>query len=221
MPISRDQLLKAALGRAREHVKNDAMEEARAARQFAPSRQLNEQYNGGTTLYKSNDTEFSYQDVDTELSYTGGDEPDVIYEGRQQYASGGYSQPSQDIAYNEATAANSRMPDGIKQSMLENQIDTSKLGVGASVLDDLGMQPVQKPQKRVIRENTQYQQAPATVDYNKIKEIVLECLEEALDDTSLKTIQLNEGKIRLVDNGGRIFVATLEYKGNVKDKQKK
>ena len=49
-----------------------------------------------------------------------------------------------DIQYSNVTANNSRMPDHIKKSMLENRIDTSSLGQ-TSVLDGLGI----KPQKKV------------------------------------------------------------------------
>jgi hypothetical protein len=54
-----------------------------------------------------------------------------------------------------------------------------------------------------------------------IKQIINECLDEKLGDNTLKTIQVGDGKIRLVDNQGRIFIANLEYKGNVADKKKK
>ena len=68
------------------------------------------------------------------------------------------------------------------------------------------------------------------IDYALIKTIVNECLEQKFNEmaergllnegTTLKGIGLSEGKIKLVDNKGNVFQAKLEYKGNMKDKNK-
>ena len=52
-----------------------------------------------------------------------------------------------------------------------------------------------------------------------IKTIVEECIDrklKELNENTLKGIKLKEGKIALVDNGGNVFHATLEYKGKQK-----
>lgn len=135
---------------------------------------------------------------------------------------------------------NSRMPDAIKQSMLENQIDITALGSGGdtSFLDNLAEQQKQQKQRYFNREKLneiqeqsqqyqpQYVPQPVAIDYNYLKHIVSECISEYFskqpinESTTLKQIGLSEGKIRLVDNKGNVYGAELEYKGNVNDKKK-
>ena len=132
------------------------------------------------------------------------------------------SQPQQkrkpqakDIRYNQATAANSRMPENIKQSMLNEVIDANPLG-------DLNI-PQRKPQKRQqIREEQQYQQPMqgGGIDYSIIKAIVNECLNEYFsrqplnESNTLTTIGLKSGTIKLVDNKGNVYSADLKKLGN-------
>lgn len=123
---------------------------------------------------------------------------------------------AKDIRYNKATAANSRMPENIKQSMLNEVIDANPLG-------DLNI-PQRKPQKRQqIREEQQYQQpmqGGGSVDYSIIKAIVNECLNEYFsrqplnESNTLTTIGLKAGTIKLVDNKGNVYSADLKKLGN-------
>lgn len=123
---------------------------------------------------------------------------------------------AKDIRYNQATAANSRMPENIKQSMLNEVIDANPLG-------DLNI-PQRKPQKRQqIREEQQYQQpmqGGGSVDYSIIKAIVNECLNEYFsrqhlnESNTLTTIGLKAGTIKLVDNKGNVYSADLKKLGN-------
>jgi hypothetical protein len=119
-----------------------------------------------------------------------------------------------------SAARNSRMPDAIKKSMMQEQIDVSALQTEGSVLDSLGMQGGRRTQRAQVNE-ARRQTSGAGINYNLIKQIINDCLDERLGDNSLKTIQVGDGKIRLVDNQGRIFIANLEYKGNIADKKKK
>lgn len=132
-----------------------------------------------------------------------------------------------DIQYSNATANNSKMPDHIKKSMLENRIDTSSLGQ-TSVLDGLNIKPQKKIQQRrqPIQEQTvSVSSAPqASVDYSIIKAIVNECLNEYFkkqplnESATLKTIGIDKGVISLVDSSGNVFKAKLEKIGNTNDK---
>ena len=133
-----------------------------------------------------------------------------------------------DIQYSNATASNSRMPDNIKKSMLENRIDTSSLGQ-TSVLDGLGIKPQKKSQQRrqpIQEQVTTVASVPQTsVDYTIIKAIVNECLNEYFkkrplnESASLQTIGLSNGVISLVDNKGNVFKAKLEKIGNTNEKK--
>ena len=132
--------------------------------------------------------------------------------------------PSDALQYSNASASNSKMPEYIKQSMLENRIDTSGLGQ-TSVLDTLGVKPQKKTQqRRPMNEQTRPMQG-ASVDYSIIKAIVNECLNEYFskqplnESATLKTIGLTGGNISLVDNKGNIYKAKLEKIGNKNDKK--
>lgn len=205
MPLTKEQLRKCLAG-ARDVVQKDMEND----QQFAPAPQrapMREQatsrgYNASSVKYVDTDT-----DLDYDSPYGGGD----VYE-----EDGGLELPS-DM---QGAARNSRMPDAIKKSMMQEQIDVSALQTEGSVLDSLGMQggPM-RLQKSPINEGRR-QVSAAGINYSLIKQIITECLDERLGDNTLKTIQVSDGKIRLVDNKGRIFIANLEYKGNVSDKKK-
>jgi hypothetical protein len=206
MPLTKEQLRKCLAG-AIDVVQRDVENEQQFApvQQRAPMREQagNRGYNASTVKYVDTDTELEY-----DSPYGGGDE----YED-----DGGLSMPS-DL---KGAARNSRMPEAIKQSMMQEQIDVSALQTEGSVLDSLGMQGSQRRQQRVPVNEARRQATATGVNYNLIKQIITECLDERLGDNTLKTIQVGDGKIRLVDNQGRIFIASLEYKGNVSDKKKK
>lgn len=133
---------------------------------------------------------------------------------------------NRDINYSTSSAANSRMPDHIKKSMLEQRIDTSGLGQ-TSVLDTLGVKVPKKQQRRqqVTEQVSTQPLVSAGVDYTIIKAIVNECLKEYFskqslnESTSLQTIGLSNGTISLVDNKGNVFKAKLEKIGNTNEKK--
>lgn len=179
-------------------------------------------------------------------------EGDRMVESRMKHSTGGFDNPdpslydsdadafdsmysaslseerkSGDMMYNEITASKSKLPEHIKQSMLNERIDVSTLG-GGSVLDSLGIKesPKQPKRKERVVENVQPQYMPsAGVDYTIIKAIVNECLNEYFsrqslnESTSLQTIGLSNGTISLVDNKGNVFKAKLEKIGNTNDKK--
>ena len=121
---------------------------------------------------------------------------------------------AKDMRYNQATAANSRLPENIKQSMLNEVIDVNPLA-------DIDI-PQQKPQrKQQIREQQQYQHPQGgNIDYSIIKAIVNECLNEYFsrqplnENNSISTIGLKAGAIKIVDNKGNVYAAKLEKLGN-------
>ena len=135
-----------------------------------------------------------------------------------------------DMKYNQSSASNSRMPDNIKQSMLQERIDVSRLG-NTSVLDGMNIPQQSRgpvPQRSVRQQQMiteqQYQQPQQSVgfDYTALKAIINECLNEyfskqPLNESALKTIQLKKGTISLVDNSGNIFRAKLEKIKNADD----
>lgn len=133
---------------------------------------------------------------------------------------------SGDLNYSSSTAVNSRMPENIKKSMLEQRIDTSGLGQ-TSVLDSLGIKPTKAQQRRKTQLNEQVSAPVAAngIDYSIIKAIVNECLKEHFskqqlnESTSLQTIGLSNGTISLVDNKGNVYKAKLEKIGNTNDKK--
>lgn len=127
---------------------------------------------------------------------------------------------SGNIIYNKERVENSRMPNKIKQSMMENVINTDALSQ-TSILDTLNVKPTPtvSRNKQKIQETVSYQ-PQSSVDYTIIKAIVNECLNEYFNkqSASLKTIGLSNGVISLVDNKGNVFKAKLEKIGNKNDK---
>lgn len=138
----------------------------------------------------------------------------------------GSSTPSRDMSYSQSSASNSRMPDAIKQSMINERIDVSKMG-NTSVLDSMNIPDTPRRQQRgQIRESMAPMQQPmGGVDYSIIKAIVKECLDDYFskqpinESSTLKTIGLEKGNIKLVDNSGNVFEAKLQKVGNIKDKK--
>lgn len=162
-----------------------------------------------------------------------------INEARRNFAESGYDTTPYEYDYNaivnnqsiqepvqrpmsSMNVQNSKLPQAIVESMLNNQIDTSCLDPnGMSNVMKLMEQnhPTPKPQKQVIREDKVLPSSTAGIDYGLIKTIVEECIDrklKELNENTLKGIKLKEGKIALVDNGGNVFHATLEYKGKQK-----
>lgn len=131
---------------------------------------------------------------------------------------------TKDIRYNQQTAANSKMPDKIKQSMLNEVIDVTALD-NQSVLSGMDIPGGnRKPQqnRRPVNEQ-QYQAQGGNIDYSIIKAIVNECLNEYFsrqplnESNSISTIGVKAGAIKIVDNKGNVFAAKLEKIGNAKN----
>lgn len=121
--------------------------------------------------------------------------------------------PVREPQYDEVTASKCKMPEAIKESMLKHRIDTQPA--------------IPMPQKRENKSVVREAVAPQTaIDYNYIKYLIKECLEEYFakqsinENATLKQIGLSEGKIKLVDNKGNVFSADLSYKGNVNNRKK-
>lgn len=151
--------------------------------------------------------------------------------------------------FNPDRVRNSRMSNAILEDMVKHPIDTTALNTqklesagngnvaannsrlnkmlaGAKLVEErLGDTPG-KP----TRTQAHSVGGGGGIDYALIKTIVNECIEQKLSEitergllsegTTLKGIGLSEGKIKLVDNKGNVFQAKLEYKGNMKDKNK-
>ena len=145
----------------------------------------------------------------------------------QNYNHTSVTNSGNDIAYDRETASLSKMPDAIKNSLLEHRIDMTG-SISQSVLDTMNIkEPVRKINEIKSQPQVQPQYIPtqSNVDYSIIKAIVNECLNEYFsknmlnENASLQTIALKEGNISLVDNKGNIFKAKLEKIGNKNDKK--
>ena len=135
---------------------------------------------------------------------------------------------SSDIHYSRKNAEYSNLREDIKESLLKNPIDRSSLA-NVSVLDSMNVpQRKQQRPRQIIDEKQQYQSYQQSqsnvIDYSLIKAIVNECISDyferkQLNENTLKTIGLKEGKITLVDNKGNTYMAKLEKIGNVNNKR--
>ena len=133
----------------------------------------------------------------------------------------------------QASAARSRVPDFIKESMMSNSIDTTALS--DNPLDRIDLSRFQKntvpvPAQRQVNEVVAPQQG-GNIDYSVIRAIVNECIENkmkeygftktgTLNESTLKSIHLRGGTINLVDNSGNIYSAKLKKEGNVNEGKK-
>jgi len=162
-----------------------------------------------------------------------GDDMAAKYEAMLGYSSDDDESDARDISYTSDSVQRSNLPDKIKQSMLEHNIDRSGLG-GASVLDSMGIKPkkgVRNVQRTPINEQQISQQyampsASSNVDYSIIKAVVNECLKEYFGKqplnegiSALETVALKGKTISLVDNKGNIYQGNLKLIGNTNDKK--
>jgi len=163
-----------------------------------------------------------------------GDDMAAQYEAMLGYSSNDDESDTRDISYTSDNVQRSNLPDKIKQSMLEHNIDRSGLG-GASVLDSMGIKPkkgVKNVQRTPITEQQQMPQQyavpamPNNVDYSIIKAVVNECLKEYFGKqplnegiSALETVALKGKTISLVDNKGNIYQGNLKLIGNTNDKK--
>jgi hypothetical protein len=133
------------------------------------------------------------------------------------------------------TLSELKIPDIIKESFANQTIDVSALADPATksfrAFDDIVEQFTKEneQQKQTIKEETLYDTQLQTnygngvIDYNIIRKIIEECIDRkfnSINEHSLKSIKLKEGKITLAANNGNVFSANLEYKGNLNDKKK-
>ena len=214
MPISEAALAKIISGPARQLCTPAA--EQRNAR---PTQSVKESYR---PLPPPSADDYSGFDDE----YLGGsDKSYMMQENANPYAPRKVSNSQSIDDYEDDSIERSTMPENIKKSLLEQKINRQALNPDAmSVLDRLGIEEEVTPQRTIIPE-----QSPRTgnIDYGVIKAIFNECLREYFknnkplnESATLKTIGLSEGKIKLVDNKGNVFVSKLEYKGNVNENKK-
>ena len=134
----------------------------------------------------------------------------------------------QQISYDEQSVLNSKLPDAIKKSLIENPISqNANVNMGAIAQMAMGGKP---NNRKPLNENSNVSQqsVPQNIglDYNYLKYIINEAISEYFqknpiqNGNALKQIYLKEGKIKLIDNSGNIFSAQLEHEGNLKDKKK-
>ena len=137
---------------------------------------------------------------------------------------------------NNNSNVNMNVAASIRESMMSNPIDVSSLNPEASVLDTLGVKskPRQQQPRQMVTENITPKQTFTSamnsgIDYSIFKAIVEECIDrklnehfskQSLNENTLKTIGLAEGKIKLIDNKGNVYLSNLQYQGNIKDKKK-
>lgn len=173
--------------------------------------------------YKS-DGNFDRKDPDPS-SYDDYSQFDRMYLNEEEdYQPQKRNAQTKDIRYNQQTAANSKMPDKIKQSMLNEVIDVTALD-NQSVLSGMDIPGGnRKPQqnRRPVNEQ-QYQAQGGNIDYSIIKAIVNECLNEYFsrqplnESASISTIGIKPGVIKVVDSKGNVFSGKLEKIGNAKN----
>lgn len=194
MPVTKEQLASIINGSAKELCMQHAAETSAQERQ-----PMYEQRGGGYQNPSRYSKEAAYdREMEKYDKMLFGD--DDINEG---------------LVYNAQTASRSRMPENIKQSMLNEQIDVSKLNGNASVLDDMGLNIPRYPQRPRQEQIGEHYQG-GMVDYNTLKSIVFECLDEYFskkplnESSTLKTIGLKDGKITLIDSSGNAYGAKLQ-----------
>ena len=134
-----------------------------------------------------------------------------------------YTEP----VYNEETVKNSKLPEAIKESMINHIIRPKSDNILDSLTEGISTKQerptVNETPKEVIKETY----TPQNIDYNYIKYIVTECISDYFkkqplnESNGLSKISLSNGKIKLVDNKGNVFSAQLVFEGNIKDKKQK
>ena len=148
------------------------------------------------------------------------DDPEAMNEGKKGLPS---------MEYDSRSVKNSAMKPEILKSMMEQRIDTRTKESAALDAVTANLTKTRKPVNEERRQPvTEVASAPVGgLDYNYLKYIIKECLNEyfasnQLNESvgTLKQIGLSGGKIKLVDNKGNIYAANLELSGNIKDKKK-
>ena len=108
----------------------------------------------------------------------------------------------------------SKVPSFIQQSIAENPLEFS----------DNPLDRIPIPERPIREQATQATYAAPQFDYSVMRAVINECLETKLKEHSMltegspiKSILLQAGKIKIVDNKGNIFEANLKKVGNIND----
>ena len=163
---------------------------------------LSESLNTGMAMNKIPNDAADIQYMSADEVYRAGGTPIQVVEGK-------------------AGSAGMFLPEAIRNEMLNNPIDTSSLNPDKEqlqlnkLLENMAAKRAAE-QKNVSSAPSQSNQN-TFIDYDKLKKIINECIDEKLSDaTALKGISLKNKTIKLVDNSGNVFEAKLEYKGKLK-----
>lgn len=184
MPISKEKLAQIISGPAKELCDQHARETMSQKRR-QPQMMTEEEYFNDELYYDSIDGADGYQDF----------------------------QQNGDFQISQQRIDNSRVPDYIKESMINNPIDVSALD-NTSVLGSLE-KAIKQNKKKVIKEQkvqqpTVQQECGGSVDYSIIKAIFNDCLNNFFKENSfLSNIQLKGGNIYITDNKGDTYAAKL------------
>ena len=109
----------------------------------------------------------------------------------------------------------SKVPSFIQQSIAENPLN----------FEDNPLDKIPIPERPIREQVVQASYAAAPqIDYSVMRAVINECLETKLKEHSMltegspiKSILLQAGKIKIVDNKGNIFEANLKKIGNIND----
>lgn len=126
----------------------------------------------------------------------------------------------------------SKLPKVIQESLTQNPIidEVNEFNTESSVLNNiqLNQQSMLTEQYHTpVQQSYNMQYTPQSIDYNYIRAIVNECIqnniqqikEEILKESTLKTIRVGaENKIQLIDNKNNLYESKLEFKKNISKK---
>ena len=152
------------------------------------------------------------------------DKPDYSYGGfdDEMLVEGGGQ--TQIPMYNPTGPNHTRMPKQIIEEMRNNPImESSELPQLDKLADKYAKMNVSRNQVQPSQSNV------GGIDYSVLRAIINECIDtklkeylgggrQSLNENTLTGIKLSDGKIKLVDNSGRVFSAKMEYNGKVKGK---
>jgi hypothetical protein len=150
------------------------------------------------------------QDVNTASPVAGSNQPLMSEEAMNKNVN---------RAHNPEKIKNSKLPENIKQLMLENPIDIPPLQVGSSGLSN---EFIDEVSKKMEKENlktpsrpTQTTQTASTLNESSIKELIRETIKESVQEiVSEELKKLTEGTLSLKENlqirvGDSVFVGKI------------
>ena len=162
-------------------------------------------------------------------AYFDGNDYDYINESQMRDRNPNYNSNNR-----QRSLSDLNIPDVVKESFANQTIDVSSLADPATknmrAFDDIveAFTRETETSKQPLKEETLFTSSQPTynngIDYNLIRQIVEECIDrklKTLNESSLKSIKLKEGKITLAANNGNVFSANLEYKGNLNEQKNK